>query len=1307
MTSHSTARTALRRVLAIGTAVALGATGAVLSATTAHAIAAPSSTLDFEAGRYIVVLEDDALATYRGGLPNLARTAPAGDSEIDVDTPAANAYTAHLESEQAAVAGSIGAEVDANLTVTMNGFIADLTAEQAQELARDGRVANVFPDEILHINASPANEYLDLEGLWSQVGGVDEAGAGVVVGVLDTGIAPENPLFAGEALGTTAGAEPYLDGDTIVYEKGDGSTFTGFCQEGVQFTAEDCSTKIISARYYVDGFGADRIGGDAVGEYLSPRDGDGHGSHTASTAAGNADVPITSAAGADLGTMSGVAPEARIAAYKVCWTGPDPAVTTDDGCATSDLVQAIDQSVIDGVDVINYSIGGGAATSVATATDISFLGAAAAGVFVSASAGNAGPGASTLDHAAPWYTTVAATSVPNYEATVVLPGDVRLTGASVTVPMGEDAEVISGPFIYAGDVPAADATAADAALCLPGSLDPAAVADTIVLCDRGVNARAEKSQVVADAGGIGVVLVNVTPGSLDLDDHAIPTIHLDAEHRDQLLAAAQTPGTEVTFEPGNTSGVETPAPVVAGFSSRGPAVAEGGDVLKPDVSAPGVGIVAAGPNPAGGEPTYRLLSGTSMAAPHVAGLAAIYFGEHPNASPAEVKSAMMTTATDTVTDDGAPSTDPWAQGAGFVNTQSMLEPGLIYQNGTEDWYGYLRGLGYGLPDTWVGSAIDPSDVNIASIAVGSLAGTQTVTRSVTALEAGSYAASVTGMPGVDVEVTPSTIELAAGETQTFEVTFTTTDAALGEYSTGSLTWTSAAHTVRSPMAVRPVAVAVPEWVEGTGTVGETPISGVSGVEGEIALQANGLAPFEQLGADAGDPGAEFVYPFEIPEGELARYFALDGADNTGDNDLYILRLEGDTPVEQWVGGTAAADESVLLESPAAGSYLAIVVVYSHGEAEDGSFELDYAAVTPGQQEGNFRAEPASVTGAIGESFTFSAKWNGLDTNAEYLGVIGYGDSDARTYVRVTTGDVTMPVPDRLAAGNRFETAVEISQQGYPDGAGVVYVASGERFPDGLAAAPAAAREGGPLLLTRAGALSQVVINEIERLSPERIVIVGGEPSVSAAVAAELEALAGTVDRVGGANRFETSRLIAQYAFESSENAFIATGRDFPDALSAGAAAGSIDAPILLVDGMADGADDATIAELDRLGVVNTYLMGDQNSMSNGIELELNNEAFVVHRFAGANRFLTAVQVNQEMFSGPVPAMYIASGMKFPDALSASALAAAEGSPLYLAQPTCIDSSIVTESLRLDQPPVFLLGDESTLSAAVAEYAICP
>ncbi|MGC5076849.1 cell wall-binding repeat-containing protein [Agrococcus sp. DT81.2] len=1315
-------RVRLRSGIALTTALALSAGASVLGASAASAapVQAPIDTSGFDNGRYIVVLEQDPMATYRGGLPNLARTAPLGTDDIDVDSPAADAYAAHLETQQTQVASAIGAQIESSLTVTMNGFIADLSAEQALQLARDSRVSQIFPDEIQKIQASPANEFLDLEGLWEQVGGVDEAGQGVVVGVLDTGIAPENPLFAGESLGTAPGAEPYRSGDKIeikegvfgdeiVFDKGDGSTFSGVCETGTQFTADDCSTKIVSARYYIDGFGAERIGTETQvpGEYLSPRDGDGHGSHTASTAAGNAEVPVTSAAGADLGTMSGVAPEARIAAYKVCWSGPDPSATEDDGCAASDLVQAIDQATIDGVDVINYSISGG--DDVAGPDALAFLGAAAAGVFVSASAGNTGPDASTVNHLAPWYTSVAAASVPNYEATVVLPGDERIPGGSVTVPMGEGAETVSGPFVYAGDIPAAGVTAEDAALCQVDTLDAAQTDGKIVLCDRGVNPRVEKSQVVADAGGVGAVIVNVTPGSIDLDDHVIPTIHVDAEYRDELLAAAD--GTSiVTFVPENTTGIETVAPVVAGFSSRGPATAEGGDILKPDITAPGVGIIAAGPNPAGGEPSFRLISGTSMAAPHVAGLGAIYLGERPNASPAEVKSALMTTATDTRNLDDTPSTDPWAQGAGFVNTQSMLDAGLIYENGTADWYGYLRGLGYELPDNWIGSPIDASEVNIASIGVGSLAYTQTVTRSVTALEPGTYTASTTGVPGVAVDVSPSTLSFAeAGETLDYTVTFTTEAAPLGTWSTGSLTWTSAEHTVRSPLAVRPVAVDAPDWVEGTGTVGETPVSGISGISGQLPLDANGLAKLTELGSDGGEAGQFWEYEFQIPAGELVHYVSLDATDDTADFDLFVLRLDETGEVaEVFTASTGSADESWLLQDPQVGTYVAVVANFVLGtEGAPSTFTLDHVGVRDGQQEGSFRTDPASVAVEQGEAFTYTAEWNGLDVNAEYLGVIGYGDTDVRTVVHVTTGDATMPVPERLAGDDRYETAVEVSKRGYPDGADVVYVASGENFPDGLAAAPAAAHEGGPLLLSSRGALNDTVAAEIQRLAPDRIVIVGGEPTLAPAVAEALAPLAAEVVRIGGADRYETSRLVADYAFDASESAFIATGRNFPDALSAGAAAGSIDAPIVLVDGMAGGVDDATMAELERLGAGTAYLMGDQASMSNGIELELDNAGIAVNRFAGSDRFDTAVLVNRALFAAPVPAMYIASGERFPDALAASALAAAEGSPLYLSRSSCVDSAVVTESLRLDQPPVFLLGDEDALSAEVAAYAICP
>ncbi|MCH1882213.1 S8 family serine peptidase [Agrococcus sp. ARC_14] len=1002
MTSPNSARTALRRAVAIGTAVALGASVAVLSATTANAAAAPASTLGFEDGRYIVVLAEDALATYEGGTSGLAATAPQRGSDLDTTSHAARAYTAHLNDRHEDVASSVGATIDADLTASLNGFVADLTAEQAEDLSRTAGVRSVEANEILQLQSSPANDYLELGELWNQVGGMADAGAGVVVGVIDTGIAPENPFFEGEALGTVAGDEPYLDGDVITYLKSDGQTFTGLCETGAGFTADDCSTKIVGARYYLDGFGAGSIGTETQvpGEYASPRDGDGHGSHTASTAAGNADVAIHSVGGADLGTMSGVAPEARISVYKACWSGPDPADDEDDGCASTDLVQAIDQAVIDGVDVINYSIGGGAATSVATATDVSFLGAAAAGVFVSASAGNAGPGASTLDHAAPWYTTVAAATVPNYEATVTFADGSAVAGGSITVPF--DGEV-TGTLVYAGDIPT-DTSAegvTNAALCMPGSIDPAAAAGMIVLCDRGGNARVEKSEVAAAAGAIGAIVANPTPGSVDLDDHAIPTVHVDAVHYEAVSAAAAARET-VTLSPGNTSGVDTVAPVVAGFSSRGPALADGSDVIKPDVAAPGVGIIAASYQAPGGEDRYAFLSGTSMAAPHIAGLAAVYLSEHPLATPAEVKSALMTSAEDTFLADGTRETDPFSQGAGMVDSPSFLNPGLIYQNGTEDWYGYLRGLGYGLPDAWVGEAIDPSDLNIPSIGIGSLAGTQTVTRTLTALEPGSYEVSVEGVAGVDVEVSPQVLDFTeVGQELSYEVTFTTTSAAPEQWTSGFLTWSNETNAVRSPVAVRPLAIVAPEWVEGEGRRDTIAIDGLAGTDGELTATTAGFAPYQGIANESGVAGEQFVYPVTIRDGELAHDFVLNGDETVADLDLYIYRLnEQGQAVEEWVGGTASADEAVLLENPQAGDYLALVHVYSAAGGAETPFILEHAAVSPNGGKGKLTVSPSSQQVSTGDAFELEVTWNGLGANEQYLGVVLYelaGSTD-RTYV---------------------------------------------------------------------------------------------------------------------------------------------------------------------------------------------------------------------------------------------------------------------------------------------------------------------
>ncbi len=1003
------------RKLIAGVATSALIASGLIAGTALGAIAAPTaigghSQTTFKPGRYVVTLVDDAAATYQGGTNGFAPTTPKSGKQLDAQSRSVGNYSDYLEQQQKDVAATVGAKIDYSYTLALNGFSAQLSAKQAIELSANKKVASIVPDELRHVTAVPSTSFLGLDGpdgVWASLGGVDHAGEGVVVGMIDTGIAPENPSFAGSPLGTTAGADPYLSGSTINFVKGDGATFTGTCETGVQFTAADCSTKIVGAQYFVDGFGAGNIGGTDLGEYLSPRDGDGHGSHTSSTAAGNANVPAT-VEGTDFGTITGVAPAAKIATYKVCWTGNNPAATTDDGCATSDILAAINAAIDDGVDVISFSIGGGAAQTTVSLTDQAFLNAAAAGIFVSASAGNDGPGASTLDNASPWITTVAASTIPSYEATATLGNGVAMAGASITVDTVAGAPQLSGDLVLADSVKLSGA--ANANLCYANTLDPALTAGKIVVCERGVIARVDKSAEVARAGGIGMILVNVDPGSIDLDNHSVPTIHLDAQFHDAVMAYAATAGATVSFAAGNSTGVEPATPQVAGFSSRGPVLADGSDILKPDISAPGVAILADGANAEGGTPTFQFLSGTSMAAPHISGLAALYLGKSPNASPSEIKSAMMTSAYNTLDGNGNPVTDPFIQGAGEVDPTKYFEPGLLYLNGVSDWLAYIQGIGYdvGVPP------INPSDLNLASIAIGSLTAPETVTRTVTATQPGTFTANVS-VPGVTAVVSPSTLTFAsAGDTASFTVTFTRTTAALDTFTTGALTWTSGSTKVRSPIAIQPVTIVAPANAEGEGATGSVGIEVTPGSNADIPLATTGLSlgvlqpdptGVETEHSGSGTTGDYFEYTVTVPSGTVFARFDLDSIDDSADLDLTVYQLNGaGDPVAGWQSATSSADERVDLANPDAGDYLVYVDIYSANPTT--AFDFRTFSVTP--DGAPIGLAPAVIPGQQGVPFTYTASWSGLEAHSSYLGIISYADTGAQTLLSVTTGDVVLP-----------------------------------------------------------------------------------------------------------------------------------------------------------------------------------------------------------------------------------------------------------------------------------------------------------
>ncbi|MDQ1082716.1 MULTISPECIES: S8 family serine peptidase [Microbacterium] len=1022
----------LRSVTAIAVAGLFTAAGVTpaLAAEVGEGVT-PPTPIESATGSYIVVLDDAPVATYDGGVPGFDAT-KSDDARLDPTTPEVREYSAFLEQRQQDVAREVGVQADATYTVAVNGFSAQMDPNQAAKLAATDGVLKVVPDEIRHPHAVPSTEFLGLEGdngVWQRVGGTDAAGEGVVVGVIDTGIAPENPSFAGDPLGTTPGDEPYIDGNDVVYRKADGTDFrSARVAEGNGWSSSDYTTKLVGAKYFDTGAAASGFTFEA--DYRSPRDGDTHGSHTAGTAAGNNGVDAT-VEGLDFGAVSGVAPAAKVAAYKACWAGPDPLVTSDDVCALSDLLGAINAAVTDGVDVINYSIGGGAASSTFALEDQAFFNAAAAGIFVAVSAGNSGPGASTADHASPWYTTVAASTIPTYEGTVTLPNGFEAAGASISVPADQE---VMAPVVYAGDVAASGADPAQAALCFLGTLDPAKVAGKIVVCDRGQNARVEKSEEVKNAGGVGMILVNVTPASVDNDFHSVPTVHLDAQYRDALLSyVRETPDATATLIGENITDEVTPTPQVAGFSSRGPMLADGSDILKPDVSAPGVAILAAAANAPGADPAYEFLSGTSMSSPHVAGLAALYFGERPRATPAEVKSAMMTTAYDTVDAEGADVEDPFAQGAGHVDPTKYFDPGLLYLNGSADWAAFLQGKG--LYDFGV-EPIDGSDLNLASISIGSLAKPQTVTRTVTSTQAGSFTASIE-VPGVDAVVEPSTLDFAAaGEEQTFTVTFTRTTAPAEQWTTGFLTWTSGDTQVRSPIAIHPATAEAPAEVSGTGASGSTNVEILPGFTGELPLTLSGLTAETLLtdadnpveghsgNQDSGDADGYVRWIVDVPEGTTLSRFDLDSSDDDGsDLDLFVSRVVSPDDLryyERFTSATASADERVSLPDPTPGTYLVEANVYSF--TAPFTWDMTYANVAPGG-EGQLTATPNPLTVEQGTPVAYDLSWQGLAPATRYLGVVTYGESSVQTVLTVDSGEaapvaVEAPTVSGTAALNR-------------------------------------------------------------------------------------------------------------------------------------------------------------------------------------------------------------------------------------------------------------------------------------------------
>jgi hypothetical protein len=749
----------------------------------------------------IVQMAEPPVASYDGRTPGYRATRPARGQKIDPVDPDVTAYADHLrERHDNALAAVGGGQKAYSYHYAFNGFAAELTDKQIADLLAMPGVLSVTKDELREMDTSSTPTFLGLDaddGLWEQLGGTDHAGEGVIIGLIDSGIWPESLSFS-DRTGKDGHAEK--DGK-LDYHHIPG--WHGKCTPGENFKASMCNQKLIGAQWFNAAWGGD-AGIDALRpwEFNSVRDYNGHGTHTSSTAGGNHGVRVTGPAAA-FGKISGMAPHARIAMYKALWSLQDASTASG---YTSDLVAAIDQAVADGVDVINYSISG-SQTNFRDPVEISFMYAANAGVFVAASAGNSGPTTRTVAHPSPWITTVAAGTHNRTALGSVTLGGSSYTGASVAVA------ALTAPLVDSTAAGMAGATATAVSLCYSvatnggtPALDPAKVAGKIVVCDRGVSARVDKSLAVLEAGGVGMILVNPTSSTLNADFHSVPTVHLQNTDYAAVHSYAATLGATATINKA-VMDYSALAPFTASFSSRGPLRASG-DLLKPDLIAPGQDILAAVAPPGNGGLSFNLYSGTSMSSPHVAGLAALLKDLHPEWSPMMVKSALMTTAYDVL--DG-PNTNPlviFRQGAGHVRPNGAADPGLVFDSDWNDWLGFLCGTqldpinctSLGIP------VIAPSDFNGASIAISSLVGTRTVSRTVTNVgRRATYSFSYSGQPGIDVSVSPATFTLKPGQHKTLQITLTRTTAAVNAYTGGYLTWSDGRHNVRVPVVAQPVA----------------------------------------------------------------------------------------------------------------------------------------------------------------------------------------------------------------------------------------------------------------------------------------------------------------------------------------------------------------------------------------------------------------------------------------------------------------------------------------------------------------------
>lgn len=992
---------------------------------------------------YIVQLRAPSAAahfSFLGRLP-VTRGTSATPRSFDKNNAAVRSYTAELGALQDKVLARSGPGIEKiySYRYTLNGFAARMSQAQAHKLEHFDEVLGVWEDEVRPLATNYSPQFL---GLFEPTVGLRGApgldGEGVIIAVIDSGISPEHPALKDtrEAdrprLCRSSWAENSLLGlwlcriyklqeDKLLFEPPE--NWNGECQAGESFEDTACNNKLIGARYFIDG--ARSTGPIDSGEFVSARDADGHGTHTATTAAGNR--VNASIFGTLLGAVEGIAPRARIAVYKACWLRPGDLRAS---CNTSDLANAIDTAVADGVHIINYSVGSSLRTATAP-DDIALMAAAEAGIFTAVAAGNEGPNLATIGSpaGAPWVITTGASSRDGkrfVEALEVLSppaiaGKYAVKEASFTPPL-IDRDPIEGTLILVDDnddtlSDGSNGTTMDA--CEP-LVNDSEVSGNIAYIQRGGCSFEIKIANAEDAGAIAALVFNIAGNPIVMTGTSglsnIPALMIGQADGNLILdEIAADQAVNLVLDKGLFLTEDETGNVMGAFSARGPAPVQ--SILKPDVTAPGINILAGftpdAANSVAGE-NFAYISGTSMAAPHVAGVAALLRQAHPDWSPAAIKSALMTTARQNVRQqDGSTPANPFDFGSGHIEPNSANDPGLIYDVSDDEYDAFACGTASPAVDparcdelAAGGLSFEAEDLNQPSITLSRLANSQTVRRRVTSVsdEAETYVASVTAPPEIVVDLTPPNLTIGPGQSADFDLTFTYASGPLDLWRFGSLTWSSSNHEVRSVLAVRPVSVTAPAEVSSYGGSGSVSFPVEFGYTGTYSPGVHGLRkPLVVNGFVDEDPTKTFSFRstngvtahlIDVPADQAYLRFEMydELTDGNDDLDMYVYYCPDNvncTKVGQ--SGEPTSRERFDLLLPGAGRYAVLI----HG------FETDNVAGGPGanytllgwavgliDDQGNMTASGPGFVNA-GTTENVDVNWSGLESDTIYLGGISH------------------------------------------------------------------------------------------------------------------------------------------------------------------------------------------------------------------------------------------------------------------------------------------------------------------------------